>query len=205
MDMNQLTEMVRSALNSAQTKALRQGHQQVDVEHVLAVLLEQERGLAGSILNKAGVQVAGLQQQLGEELNRLPKVSGPSTSPDQVYITPRLNLLLSKAEEEAGKLKDQYLSVEHLLLVMADDKGAAGRLLRESGLSRESLMQTLREVRGSQRVTSPNPETTYAALEQYGRDLTAEASQGKLDPVIGRDDEIRRLMQVMHSRTASVP
>ena len=97
--MNQLTEMVRSALNSAQTKALRQGHQQVDVEHVLAVLLEQERGLAGSILNKAGVQVAGLQQQLGEELNRLPKVSGPSTSPDQVYITPRLNLLLSKAEK----------------------------------------------------------------------------------------------------------
>ena len=209
MDMNQLTEMVRSALNSAQTKALRQGHQQVDVEHVLAVLLEQERGLAGSILNKAGVQVAGLQQRLEEELNRLPKVSGPSgrpsASPDQVYITPRLNLLLSKAEEEAGKLKDQYLSVEHLLLVMADDKGAAGRLLRDSGLSRESLMQTLREVRGSQRVTSPNPETTYAALEQYGRDLTAEASQGKLDPVIGRDDEIRRLMQVLSRRTKNNP
>ncbi len=205
MDMNQLTEMVRSALNSAQTKALHHGHQQVDVEHLLAVLLEQERGLAGSILNKAGVHIAGLQQRLEEELNRLPKVSGPSASPDQVYITPRLNLLLSQAEEEAAKLKDQYLSVEHLLLVMADDKGMAGRLLRDSGLSRESLMQTLREVRGSQRVMSPNPEATYAALEQYGRDLTSEASQGKLDPVIGRDDEIRRLMQVLSRRTKNNP
>ncbi len=205
MDMNQLTEMVRSALNSAQAKALGQGHQQVDVEHVLAVLLEQERGLAGSILNKAGVQVAGLKQRLEEDLNRLPKVSGPAGSLDQVYITPRLNLLLSKAEEEAATLKDQYLSVEHLLLVMTDDKGVAGRLLRDSGLSRESLMQTLREVRGSQRVTSPNPESTYAALEQYGRDLTAEASQGKLDPVIGRDDEIRRLMQVLSRRTKNNP
>ncbi len=205
MDVSQLTEMVRSALNSAQTKALRQGHQQVDIEHVLAVLLEQERGLAGSILNKAGVHVAGLKQRLEEELDRLPKVSGPSASLDQVYITPRLNLLMSKAEEEAGKLKDQYLSVEHLLLVMADDKGVAGRLLRDSGLSRESLMQTLQEVRGSQLVTSPNPEATYAALEQYGRDLTAEASQGKLDPVIGRDDEIRRLMQVLSRRTKNNP
>ena len=205
MDVSQLTEMVRSALNSAQTKALRRGHQQVDIEHVLAVLLEQERGLAGSILNKAGVHVAGLKQRLEEELDRLPKVSGPSASLDQVYITPRLNLLMSKAEEEAGKLKDQYLSVEHLLLVMADDKGVAGRLLRDSGLSRESLMQTLREVRGSQLVTSPNPEATYAALEQYGRDLTAEASQGKLDPVIGRDDEIRRLMQVLSRRTKNNP
>ena len=203
--MNQLTEMVRSALNSAQSKALSHGHQQVDVEHLLAVLLEQERGLAGSILNRSGVHVPGLQQRLEDELNRLPQVSGPSASPDQVYVTPRLNLLLSEAEEEAGRLKDQYLSVEHLLLVMADDKGMVGRMLRDSGLSRESLMQALREVRGSQRVTSPNPETTYAALEQYGRDLTSEASQGKLDPVIGRDDEIRRLMQVLSRRTKNNP
>jgi len=151
------------------------------------------------------VHVAGLQQRLEEELNRLPKVSGPSASLDQAYITPRLNLLLSQAEEEAGKLQDQYLSVEHLLLVMMDDKGIAGRLLRDSGLSRESLMQTLREVRGSQRVTSPNPEATYAALEQYGRDLTSEASQSKLDPVIGRDDEIRRLMQILSRRTKNNP
>ena len=205
MDMNQLTEMVRSALNSAQSKALSHGHQQVDVEHLLAVLLEQERGLAGSILNRSGVHVPGLQQRLEDELNRLPQVSGPSASPDQVYVTPRLNLLLSEAEEEAGRLKDQYLSVEHLLLVMADDKGMVGRMLRDSGLSRESLMQALREVRRSQRVTSPNPETTYAALEQYGRDLTSEASQGKLDPVIGRDDEIRRLMQVLSRRTKNNP
>ena len=203
--MNQLTEMVRSALNSAQSKALSHGHQQVAVEHLLAVLLEQERGLAGSILNRSGVHVPGLQQRLEDELNRLPQVSGPSASPDQVYVTPRLNLLLSEAEEEAGRLKDQYLSVEHLLLVMADDKGMVGRMLRDSGLSRESLMQALREVRGSQRVTSPNPETTYAALEQYGRDLTSEASQGKLDPVIGRDDEIRRLMQVLSRRTKNNP
>src|SRR6185437_15934628 len=126
-------------------------------------------------------------------LDRMPKVSGPSGAPDQVYITARLNRLFIDAEDEAKKLKDEYVSVEHILLAAADDI----RTLKELGVTRDRLMQALREVRGSQRVTSQNPEATYEALERYGRDLTKLAAQGKLDPVIGRDEEIRRVIQVL--------
>ena len=126
-------------------------------------------------------------------------------APDQIYVTGRLNRLLAQAEDEARKLKDDYISVEHLLLAMTDDMGATGRIFRESGVTRERLMRTLQEVRGSQRVTSQNPEATYEALERYGRDLTKLAEQGKLDPVIGRDDEIRRTIQVLSRRTKNNP
>src|SRR5262249_43379007 len=153
-------------------------------------------GLASSILNKAEVSVDGLKERLERELQRLPAVSGPSGGPEQIYVTGRLNRLLAHAEDEATKLKDDYISIEHLLLAMTDDTGTTGRLLKEFGVSRERLMKALQEVRGSQRVTSQNPEATYEALERYGRDLTKQAAQGKLDPVIGRDDEIRRVVQV---------
>ena len=122
-----------------------------------------------------------------------------------MYVTGRLNRLLTNAEDEAKKLKDEYVSVEHVLLAATDDRGAAGRALKESGLTRERLMQALREVRGSQRVTSQNPEATYEALERYGRDLTKLAAQNKLDPVIGRDEEIRRVIQVLSRRTKNNP
>ncbi|MCI0661747.1 MAG: ATP-dependent chaperone ClpB [Acidobacteria bacterium] len=205
MDLNRFTEKTRQSLSAAQTMAARYGHQQVDVEHLLLALLEQDRGLVTSILNKLDVNVDGLKQKIEQELERMPKVSGPAGAPDQIYISGRLNRLLAQAEDEAKKLKDDYLSVEHLLLALTDDTGTAGRALKESGVTRERLMRALQEVRGSQRVTSPNPEATYEALERYSRDLTKLAAQGKLDPVIGRDDEIRRVIQVLSRRTKNNP
>ncbi len=205
MDINRFTEKVQQALTDAQSKAIRLGHQQVDVEHLFAALLEQERGLSASILNKAGIQVENLTAKVAEELARLPKVSGHSGPPEQIFVTSRLNRAAVQAEDEAKQLKDQYVSVEHFLLAITDDPGFTGRLLKDFGLTRERLMQALREVRGSQSVTSQNPEATYEALERYGRDLTQLAGQGKLDPVIGRDDEIRRVIQVLSRRTKNNP
>src|SRR5215475_12315036 len=161
MDLNRLTEKAQEALGAAQSLAARHNHQQVDVEHLLAAMLDQERGLASSILNKAEVSVDGLKERLERELQRLPAVSGPSGGPEQIYVTGRLNRLLAHAEDEATKLKDDYISIEHLLLAMTDDTGTTGRLLKEFGVSRERLMKALQEVRGSQRVTSQNPEATY--------------------------------------------
>ena len=205
MDINRFTEKLQEGIRAAQSKATRYGHQQIDVEHLLAALLEQEGGLAAGILAKAGIAVDSVSRRIEGELERLPKVSGPSGGPDQVYVTHRLNRLLADAEDEARKLKDEYISIEHVLLAAIDDRGAAGKIFKESGLTRERLMQALREVRGSQRVTSQNPEATYEALERYGRDLTQLASQGKLDPVIGRDEEIRRVIQVLSRRTKNNP
>jgi ATP-dependent Clp protease ATP-binding subunit ClpB len=205
MDMNRFTEKAQEALSAAQSKAIRSSHQQVDVEHLLSALLEQERGLAASLMTRASVPVEGLKRRVEQDLERLPKVSSPTGAADQVYITGRLNRLLTQAEDEAKRLKDQYISVEHLLLAMTEDSGATGRLLKELGISRDRLMQALQEIRGSQRVTSQNPEATYEALERYGRDLTQLAEQGKLDPVIGRDEEIRRVIQVLSRRTKNNP
>jgi ATP-dependent Clp protease ATP-binding subunit ClpB len=205
MDMNRFTEKAQEALSAAQSKAIRSSHQQVDVEHLLSALLEQERGLAASILTRASVPIEALKRRVDQDLNRLPKVSSPSGGADQIYITGRLNRLLTQAEDEAKRLKDQYISVEHLLLAMTEDSGATGKLFKELSISRERLMQALQEIRGSQRVTSQNPEATYEALERYGRDLTQLAGQGKLDPVIGRDEEIRRVIQVLSRRTKNNP
>jgi ATP-dependent Clp protease ATP-binding subunit ClpB len=206
MDINRFTEKVQEAIRAAQSKAIRLSHQQIDVEHLLAALLEQEGGLAPAILSKAEINIANLQRRLEQELNRFPRVSGPGGAPpDQLYITGRLSRLLTQAEDEARRMKDDYVSVEHVLLAMTDDMGATGRLFKEFGLTRERLMRALQEVRGAQRVTSPTPEATYQALERYGRDLTKLAAQGKLDPVIGRDEEIRRVIQVLSRRTKNNP
>ncbi len=202
MDINRLTEKTQEALREAQNEALRRGNQQVDVEHLLAALLSQEGGLTGSILKRTGANVERLTARLNEELDRLPKVTGASTgTPDQIYVTPRLNRLFVRAEDEAKKLKDEFVSVEHVLLAAIEDSKA----FQEVGVTRDRLMQALREVRGSQRVTSKNPEATYEALEKYGRDLTKSAETGKLDPVIGRDAEIRRVIQVLSRRTKNNP
>src|SRR5262249_19767545 len=146
-----------------------------------------------------------LKQRLESELAKLPRVSGPSGGPDQVYVAGCLNRILTQAEEEAKRFKDDYVSVEHLLLALTEDTGTTGRLLKEFGATRDKLLAALQEVRGHQRVTSPNPESTYQALERFGRDLTQLARQGKLDPVIGRDDEIRRVIQVLSRRTKNNP
>ena len=205
MDMNRLTEKAQEALAAAQRLAVRGGQQQVDVEHLLAALLEQEQGLAGSILRKANIEVERLKGRVQQELERLPKVSGSDAEQGGIQITGRLNRLLTKAEDEAKRFKDDYVSVEHLLLAMIDDGGTAGRLLKEFGVTRDRLMAALHEVRGNQRVTTQNPEATYEALEKYGRDLTQLARQGKVDPVIGRDEEIRRVIQVLSRRTKNNP
>ena len=205
MDIDRLTEKVQEALREAQTKALRYSHQYLDVEHLLLALLEQEQGLASSICNRAEINAEGLRGRLQEELGGLPTISGPSGAPDGVYAAGRLNILLAQAQEEAKTLGDEYVSVEHLLLAMTDDKGVAGKSFKEFGVTRERLMRTLRSIRGSQRVTTPSPEATYEALERYGRDLTQLAARGKVDPVIGRDEEIRRITQVLSRRTKNNP
>jgi ATP-dependent Clp protease ATP-binding subunit ClpB len=205
MNINRFTEKSQDALRAAQDLATRRHHQGVDIEHLLHALLEQSDGLATPILQRAGVDPGVLKDRLGKELDRIPSVTGSGGGPEQIYITPRLNQLLTRAEDEAAKLKDEFVSVEHLLLATVEERAGAGKLLRELGLSRETLMAALKAVRGTQRVTSPNPETTYQSLEKYGRDLTKLAAQGKLDPVIGRDDEIRRVIQVLSRRTKNNP
>ncbi len=168
-------------------------------------MLEQQGGLAPSILMRADIPLPQLHKRLLGEIDKLPKVSLSGTSPDQVYVTPRLSQLLARAEQQAKRLKDDYVSIEHMLLAVSDDGGAAGRILREFGLTPDRLMKALMEVRGNQRVTTQNPEETYEALKKYGRDLTEQASKGKLDPVIGRDEEIRRIIQVLSRRTKNNP
>src|SRR6204780_1001426 len=201
MDLNRFTEKLQEGFRTAQSLATRWGQQQLDCEHVLLALLEQEGGLAQSILLKAGVKLEDLHRLLSQQLDQLPRVSGTAAGGlDQIYITPRLQKLLARAEDEAKRLKDDYVSVEHVLLAATEEKA-----FKDLGLTRERMMRTLQEVRGSQRVTTQNPEATYEALEKYGRDLTKLAEQGKLDPVIGRDEEIRRVIQVLSRRTKNNP
>jgi ATP-dependent Clp protease ATP-binding subunit ClpB len=205
MDINRLTEKSQEALRQAQSIATRRHHQGVDVEHLLQALLEPAEGLASATLTAAGANVATLKDQLAKELDRVPQVTGVAGGAEQIYVTQRLSQVLTGAETEAQNLKDEYVSIEHLLLAMLNDRGAAARLLQAQGVRRETLMQALQKIRGGQRVTSQNPESTYQALERYGRDLTKLAAQGKLDPVIGRDDEVRRVMQVLSRRTKNNP
>jgi ATP-dependent Clp protease ATP-binding subunit ClpB len=205
MDINRFTEKAQEAVRSAQTLATRYGNQQIEVEHLLYALLEQQGGLVPSILTRAGVAVDPLREAIEHEINRMPKVGGPSGPVDQVYITARLNKVFVAAEDEAKKLTDEYLSVEHLLLAIIEDGGPASRALKTAGATRDRIEKALMEVRGHQRVTSQNPEATYGALERYGLDLTKMAGAGKLDPVIGRDDEIRRVVQVLSRRTKNNP
>ena len=205
MDLNRLTEKSQEALRQAQALATQRNHQGIDVEHVLAALTESPDGIVPALITQAGVSLNALRAELEKALSRIPQVSGPASGPDRVHVTQRLSRLLTRAEEEAKELKDDYVSVEHLLLATLEDEGATGGLLRNHGLSRERLLTALQKVRGHQRVTNQNPEGTYQALERYGRDLTQAASLGKLDPVIGRDDEIRRIVQVLSRRTKNNP
>ncbi len=205
MDFNRLTQKSQEAVQEAQSIAIQHGNQQVDVEHLLVAMLQQENGLAPSILLRADVPLEALHKRLAQEIEKLPKVTGSATRPDQVYVTARLNQLFAAAEQQAKRLKDEYVSIEHFLLAAAEDQGPAGRILREFGATGDRLMKALAEVRGNQRVTTQNPETTYEALQKYGRDLTEMASKGKVDPVIGRDEEIRRVIQVLSRRTKNNP
>jgi ATP-dependent Clp protease ATP-binding subunit ClpB len=207
MDMNRLTQKSQEALHDAQTKALRFGHTEVDGEHLLLALLDQTEGLVAPLLARAGADPDRLREDLEAELNRRPKVTGPGASPGQVFVTQRLSRLLETAEREAHRLKDEYVSVEHLVIALLDEgsSSAAGRLMQQQGLTRDGFLRALTEVRGNQRVTSASPEGTYEALEKYGRDLVADANAGRLEPVIGRDTEIRRTIQILSRKTKNNP
>ncbi len=201
MDMNRMTVKVQEALQRASSHASRRSHQGIEVEHLLLSLVEQEGGLAPSLLDQAGVSASSVRQAVEQALTKLPQVQGAGAGPGQLHVTSRLSQVLAKAEDEQHTLKDDYLSVEHLILAMVQEGGVFKKL----GLTKERLLGALQQVRGSQRVTSQDPEGTYQALEKYGRDLTRLAGHGKLDPVIGRDDEIRRVVQILSRRTKNNP
>jgi ATP-dependent Clp protease ATP-binding subunit ClpB len=197
MRLDRFTEKAQEALQSAAELATEMTQQAVSPEHVLLTLVRQDQGIARTILETAGVSLAGLEAALVSELERLPKVSGGGQAP---YLSPALNTALEEAEREARTLKDEYISTEHLLLALVERP-----TLKDAGITRDGLLKSLRAVRGNQRVTDQNPESKYQALERYGRDLTAAAAAGKLDPVIGRDEEIRRVIQVLSRRTKNNP
>ncbi|MBK9712971.1 MAG: ATP-dependent chaperone ClpB [Kouleothrix sp.] len=200
---NRFTEKSIEAINASQNIAERNGNSEIQPEHMLLALLDQGDGVVPQVLSKMNIAVGALAQQVRAELNRFPRISGSGV---QVGISNRLRTVLVRAHDELAQFGDEYVSTEHLLLSILDNAGgAAERLLKQSGLTRDALMRALREVRGTQRVTSPNPEGTYAALDQYGRNLTELARRGKLDPVIGRDEEIRRVIQILSRRTKNNP
>jgi ATP-dependent Clp protease ATP-binding subunit ClpB len=207
MDPAHLTQKSQEALHDAQTKALRLGHQQVDGEHLLLALLDQPEGIVPRLLSATGADPDKLRLELEAELARRPRVTGPGVSPGQISVTQRLAGLLDGADQEARRLKDEYVSVEHLVLALLAEGPDAGasRVLRDQGVTRDAFLQALSKVRGNQRVTSAMPETAYEALEKYGQDLVAEAAAGRLDPVIGRDAEIRRVTQILSRKTKNNP
>ncbi|HEY9180077.1 MAG TPA: Clp protease N-terminal domain-containing protein, partial [Candidatus Baltobacteraceae bacterium] len=205
MNVDRMTERVQDALNAAYTRALSEHNTQTTPEHLLAALLDQDRGIAPDVVRQAGVDPKTLAAKTDDAIGHLPRLSGSNADQATVTVAPELTRLLAQAETEAKQLQDDYVSVEHLLLAMTQGGGAVGRIFRDLGLTRDKLLVALRAVRGNQRVTTQNPEGTYKSLERYGRDLTLEAERGKLDPVIGRDDEIRRVIQVLSRRTKNNP
>src|SRR3972149_6885768 len=195
---DKFTVKAQEALQAAQSLADQQRHQAMEPEHLLAALLEQREGVVGPVLAKLGARPEAIQQRLRAELAKLPVVRGGGGQ----YLGERLTQALERGEAEAQRLKDDYVSTEHLLLALAQERdGGAARVLAEHGVSAEGIYKALVEVRGTQRGTDPNPEDKYQALQRYSRDLTDLARKGKLDPVIGRDEEIRRVIQVLSRRT----
>ena len=206
MDFANLTQMSRSAVTEAQAVARRKSHAEVDSWHLLSALLAQEGGIVPGLLEKLSLSAAAAQLAVERELDRLPKVSG-AVDASKIYVTQAVNEALTRAEAEATKLKDEFVSVEHLLLGLIDvaKPDAFRRFLRSFNLDRAKVLGVLKEMRGAQRVTTDNPEATYQALEKYGIDLVAQARKGKLDPVIGRDDEIRRTIRILSRKTKNNP
>jgi ATP-dependent Clp protease ATP-binding subunit ClpB len=204
MDPNKLTLKAQEVLQEAKSIAEKKHHQQIEVEHLLSALLSQKDGVVIPILQKLGANPDLIHSQLENELNRIPQVTGRGAG--QVYLSSRANEILNMAWKEAEALTDEYLSTEHLLIAIADEKqGASYQILQRSGVTKDAIFRVLQEIRGSQRVTDQNPEDKYQALKRYSRDLTEEARRGKLDPVIGRDEEIRRVIQVLSRRTKNNP
>jgi ATP-dependent Clp protease ATP-binding subunit ClpB len=204
MNIEKFTLKAQEALQEAKSVAERKHHQQIDVEHLLLALLGQKEGIVVPMLQKLGANPDLIVSQLENELSRIPQVTGRGVG--QVYLSSRLNEIFNTAWKEAERLADEYLSTEHLLIAIADEKqGAAFQILQRSGVTKDAIFRVLQEIRGPHRVTDQNPEEKYQALKRFSRDLTEEARKGKLDPVIGRDDEIRRVIQVLSRRTKNNP
>ncbi len=207
MDPSKWTKKTQEALAAAQEEALRRGQVEADGEHLLLALLEQQEGLIPRLLEKMNVNLSLVVKAVKEEAGRKPRVSGPGVTPGQIYVSQRLSRLLAEGVERARAMGDDYLSVEHLFLGLIGEgrKTASGRLLADSGITEESFLAALESVRGNRRVTSDAPEATYEALNRFGRDLVALAREGKLDPVLGRDEEIRRVIRILSRKTKNNP
>lgn len=204
MRMDRFTIKAQESLQSAQTLAEQLGNQEIEPDHLLSALLSQDEGVVLPLLKKLGANVAQLRTKVEERMNKFPKVSGAAAGGS--YLSPRLKTVLDQAEKEAEQFKDEFVGAEHFLLAMASGKGIeAGKILQSAGITRDAVLKALQEVRGNQRITDQNPEDKYQVLEKYCKDLTGLARQGKLDPVIGRDEEIRRVMQVLSRRTKNNP
>src|SRR3954470_12242928 len=202
MDFKKLTEKAQDAVMTAQNIASEAQHAEITPEHLLVALAEQENGIVPSILRKLAIEPAHVAREARALLDALPKAYGAD-----VRLSPRMNLIMQSAQAEATRMQDEYTSTEHLFLALASEGGRspAAQLLKKLGVTKDTLYQALTQVRGNQRVTSQNPEATYEALARYGRDLTDLARKGKLDPVIGRDEEVRRVIQVLSRRTKNNP
>ncbi|MDR1070583.1 MAG: type VI secretion system ATPase TssH, partial [Gracilibacteraceae bacterium] len=199
MNFEKFTQNAQAAMMECQNIAISEGHQQIDAEHLHIALLMQMDGLISKLLRLMGVNPGEIIGELQEELEKLPKVQGAG---DNMYTTRRLNQALNAAAKNAEDFKDEFVSVEHMYLALIDERGTpTARILRKHGVTRESFLQALTTVRGNQRVTSQNPEDNYDALNKYGRDLVRMAREGKLDPVIGRDSEIRHTIRILSRRT----
>lgn len=206
MDLNRMTERLQDGIMNAQAMAIREQHQEVDEVHLFLALLKQENSLMVSFLKKAEVSVEKINKELEHLLNKKPQVSGSGIENGKVYITNKLQRLLADAESEMKKLEDEFISVEHLLLASASSgQSEVGAVLKKAGTDSNKLEHAINEIRGNQKVTSQNPEATYDALKKYGRDLVAEVKAGKLDPVIGRDSEIRNVIRILSRKTKNNP
>ncbi|MDQ6625208.1 MAG: AAA family ATPase, partial [Verrucomicrobiota bacterium] len=198
---DKFTQKMQEALQAAHDVVGQHNHAEISNEHFLTALLDQADGVTRPLLEKVGVAANTLRERLEQELKRRPSIHGSA----DLRISNELRATIDFAEREMAKLKDEFLSAEHYLIALSDSDNAAARTLKSLGVTRDKLMQALQQVRGSQRVTDQNPEGKYQTLEKYGRDLTEQARKGKIDPVIGRDDEIRRVMQVLSRRTKNNP
>ncbi|MBN2643318.1 MAG: ATP-dependent chaperone ClpB, partial [Victivallales bacterium] len=203
MNMEKLTKRSREALMAAHNIAIELNHQEIRPLHLLKALLTQENGLIPSLVKKIGVEPDALNAETDRELAAIPAVTGSGAT--QVYNSRDFSQVMIDAAKEADKMKDEYVSVEHLLLAIVNTGGKAAAILKNNNININTILEALKTVRGNQRVTSEDPESTFEALEKYGRDLTEMASRDKLDPVIGRDDEIRRVIQILSRRTKNNP
>src|SRR3954453_12405497 len=203
LDPNKFTRKTQEAIGAAQAAGRDAGHTEISPEHMLRALLDQPEGVVNGVLERIGIDLNALRNRVDEALGKVPSVSG-ATVRDARFSPPAFSLL-EAADKEREQLDDEYLSTEHLLFAMDDITGGVGDLLRSFGITRDAALDALRQVRGSHRVTSDNPEEQYQSLEKYGRDLTEAARAGKIDPVVGRDEEIRRIIQVLSRRTKNNP